>query len=62
MQRVHHDNTAAKTRAREVPALFWFVVIAAVAATLLLVVSTVGFQGLDRLLPDGEPFLPYFTT
>jgi hypothetical protein len=44
-------------------AVFWSLVIAAaVAAALLLLLARVGFEGLDRLLPDGQPFLPYFTT
>lgn len=57
-----HDDT--DTPPTTVPALAWLVTIAAVAvaATLLLLFATIIFQGLDRLLPAGAPFLPYFTT
>jgi hypothetical protein len=56
---LHND---ADTRPTTVPALAWLAMIAAVAATLFLLFSTVSFDGLDRLLPAGELFLPYFTT
>jgi membrane protein YqaA with SNARE-associated domain len=59
MSPILHNPTNARPT---VPALWWLAIIAAVAATLLLISSTVSFQGLDRLLPAGEPFLPYFTT
>jgi hypothetical protein len=59
MLRVLHDDT--KTSTRKVPALFCVAIIAAVAA-LLLLVFTINFQGLDRLLPDGGLFLPNYTT
>jgi hypothetical protein len=48
--------------ADEICPLFWAVLLAAVAALLLLLVLHSGFQGIDRVLPPGEPFLPYFTT
>jgi hypothetical protein len=56
---LHHDTDSRPTT---VPALAWLAMIAAVAATLFLLFSTVSFQGLDRLLPAGELYLPYFTT
>ncbi|MBO0757690.1 MAG: hypothetical protein J2P54_17710 [Bradyrhizobiaceae bacterium] len=42
--------------------LFWSVVLAAAAALLLLLALHSGFQSIDRVLPLGAPFLPYFTT
>jgi hypothetical protein len=29
---------------------------------MLWLLGSVSFSGLDRLLPEGQPFLPYFTT
>jgi len=55
-----HNATDAHPTA--VPALGWLVIIAAVAAMLFLIFSTLSFQGLDRLVPANELFLPYFTT
>lgn len=60
MSLIFHNGT--DKRLTKVPALGWFALIAAVATTLFLVLSTVSFQGVDRLLPAGELFLPYFTT
>ena len=60
MSLIFHDGT--DTRPTKVPALGWFALIAAVATALFLVLSTVSFQGVDRLPPAGELFLPYFTT
>jgi hypothetical protein len=60
MSLMFHNDT--DTRPTKVPALGWFALIAAVATTLFLILSTVSFDGLDRLLPAGELFLPYFTT
>jgi hypothetical protein len=37
-------------------------VLAAVAALLLLLFLHSGVLGIDRVVPPGEPFLPYFTT
>jgi hypothetical protein len=54
---LHNDADTHPTTA-----LGWFAIIAAVAATLFLLFYTVGFRGVDHLLPAGEPFLPYFTT
>jgi hypothetical protein len=46
-----------------VPPAWWPLVIVAVgAAAMLLLLGSVSFEGLDRLLPEGQPFLPYFTT
>lgn len=56
---LHNDTDARPTT---MPALAWLAMIAAVAATLFLLFTAVSFQGLDRLLPAGELFLPYFTT
>ena len=43
--------------------IWWPIVIVAVgAAAMLLLLGSVSFEGLDRLLPEGQPFLPYFTT
>jgi hypothetical protein len=50
------------TGADEICPLFWAVVLAAAAALLLLLVLHSGLQSIDRFLPPGEPFLPYFTT
>ncbi|HEV8027889.1 MAG TPA: hypothetical protein VGP50_10695 [Stellaceae bacterium] len=46
-----------------VPPVWWPLVIVAVgAAAMLLLLGSVSFEGLDRLVPEGQPFLPYFTT
>jgi hypothetical protein len=43
--------------------VWWTLVIVALgAAAMLMLLGSVSFEGLDRLLPDGQPFLPYFTT
>jgi hypothetical protein len=45
------------------PPVWWPIVIVAVgAAAMLLLLGSVSFEGLDRLVPEGQPFLPYFTT
>jgi hypothetical protein len=62
MQRTCSGSSTAETRVGQVPVLFWLILIAAVAAVLLLTLSTVSFDGFDRLLRNGEPFAPYFTT
>jgi hypothetical protein len=51
-----------KTSTEEMRLLFWAVVLAAGAALLLLLALHGGFQSIDRVLPPGEPFHPYFTT
>ena len=61
MLQVLHTNKA-EARAGRVPSLLWFLIIAATAVVLLFLISAVNFRGLDRLLPEGEPFQPYFTT
>ena len=55
---LHNDTD---TRPTTVPVLAWLALIAA-AVTALFLLFAVGFQGLDRLVPAGEVFLPYFTT
>jgi hypothetical protein len=62
MQRRRPRATTAETPAEEVPALFWLLLIAAVAAVSMVTISTVRFDGFDRLLRDGGLFAPYFTT
>jgi hypothetical protein len=42
--------------------LLWFGIMVAAAVLLLLAVVATSSSGLDRLLPNGEPFVPYFTT
>ena len=56
---IEHQANEASLR----PARWTFVLVALGAAALLLVLlGTLPFDGLDRLVPDGQPFLPYFTT
>jgi hypothetical protein len=62
LPQVLHSSPTTETRAGKVPTLFWFVIAAAAATVLLLLISAVSFKGLDRLLPEGEAFQPYFTT
>jgi len=62
MQPLSPGSTTAETHAEEVPPHFWLVLIAVVVAVLVLTLSTVSFDGFDRLLRDGEPFAPYSTT
>ena len=60
MRRAIPDVFTLRPRAEGRPPVFWLAIIF-VAAVLLLVLG-LGFHGLDGLLPDGEPFNPYFTT
>ena len=52
------DDRAAETT----PSVYWPPVVIALIAAMLLLLGTLGPLGLDRLLPEGQPFLPYFTT
>jgi len=41
----------------------WLAVMVGVAALLLIAVAAgVTLGGVDRLLPTGDPFIPYYTT
>jgi hypothetical protein len=62
MSRLLHGRPAASVSAPAIPTHVWLVIVAAVIAALLLLLAGVDFTGLDRLLPDGAQFLPYFTT
>jgi len=55
-------HKGAETRPPTLPKLGWFALIAVAAMALLLLLSGVSFHGLDRLVPAGDLFLPYFTT
>ena len=61
MRRAISDVFTLRPRAEGRHPVFWFVIICAAAAVLLLVLG-LGLHGLDGLLPDREPFNPYFTT
>ncbi len=63
MVQVHAQTPATPGRPdAPAPFVFPFLLIAAVALALALAVAAVGFDGLDRLLPDGAPFIPTFAT
>jgi hypothetical protein len=55
---IEDRGSEASTR----PAWWPLVIIALAAAAMLLLLGMASFDGLDRLLPEGQPFLPYFTT
>ena len=61
MQRLFLDSTA-ETHPDKVLLLFWFVLVVLAAVVLSLSLAALDANGLDRLLQDGEPFIPYFTT
>jgi hypothetical protein len=63
MRRLHSRDIDGGCAEVAAPPVWWPVVIVALgAAAMLLLLGSVGFEGLDRLLPEGQPFLPYFTT
>jgi hypothetical protein len=62
MLRVDQNYRAADGRADEVPPLLSLVIAVAMAALLSLALVDATFGGLDRLLPENELFVPYFTT
>lgn len=63
MHRVGQDCRAATTRSAEESPLAWLAIMVAVTVLLsFAVAAAVNFGGLDRLLPNSEPFIPYYTT
>lgn len=62
MRRAISDVFTLRPRAGRRLPVFWFVIICASAAAVLLLVLGVGFHGRDGLLPGREPFNPHFTT
>jgi len=50
------------SNAEPIPLFIWPLVVATTAAVLLLIVYWFGLSNLDRLVPDGTTFLPYYTT
>jgi hypothetical protein len=62
MWQLGQDGRTADARSGGASPLLWFAIMVAAAALLLLAVAAVRSAGFDRLLPNGEPFIPYFTT
>ena len=54
-----HDRSITTSGAQP-GGLFWTALAAVALAAAGLVIFAIGFAGL--VLPDGAPFLPYFTT
>jgi hypothetical protein len=62
MRRVEPGCRTADKRSWEESPLVWLAIMVAVMAFLSLAVAgAVGF-GVNRLLPNNEPFIPYYTT
>jgi hypothetical protein len=61
MRRVEPGCRTADKRSWEESPLVWLAIMVAVMAFLSLAVAgAVGF-GVNRLLPNNEPFIPYYT-
>jgi hypothetical protein len=57
-----HCDAKATTRAEGVSVIVWLAMMVGAVLVLWLTLSAISFEGLDRLLPDGEPFEPIYTT
>jgi len=62
MLRVGSSCNTVDRRSREGSPLIWLAIIVAVLALLSLAVAAAMNRDLDRLLPNNEPFVPYYTT
>jgi hypothetical protein len=60
--RALYGAASMPTNADQMPALFWPFLLAAGAALMMLIAYHFGLLDLGRLLPDGVPFIPYYTT
>jgi hypothetical protein len=62
MGQAERNRMTAEARAGGASPLLWFGIVVAAAVLLSLAVVAVNSGGLDRLLPNDELFVPYFTT
>jgi len=62
MSRVGSGRRTADRRSWERSPLVWFAIVVAVMALLSLAVAAAVSVGVYRLLPNNEPFIPYYTT
>jgi hypothetical protein len=62
MHRVGPGCRTADRRSWERSPLAWFAIIVAVMALLSLAIAAAVSVGVNRLLPNNEPFIPYYTT
>ena len=62
MVQIKESSRAAGLRAPRSSPLLWFAMAIAAALLVSLAIAAARSGGLDRLLPRGQPFAPYFTT
>jgi|HubBroStandDraft_3_1064219.scaffolds.fasta_scaffold05637_3 hypothetical protein len=62
MPRLFHTDRTMGAGPEELPVRFLLLTMVAAISVLLLAIFSIDFRGLERLLPDGELFVPYFTT
>jgi hypothetical protein len=62
MLRVDQKRHAVDGRVGEMPPLLLLAIPVAMVALLVLAFAAAYSGGLDRLLPENELFVPYFTT
>jgi hypothetical protein len=62
MVQIRESCRAAVPRAPRSSPFVWFTTALAAASLVSLAVAAAKSGGLDRLLPNDQPFVPYFTT